>query len=468
MSKLKRLRERVSYIKIQSKLLFLIILVGIFCLVLFRFLWHKKWTVYYFLDEHIPVDMQPFPMPDPKFWINLGKEAKKYEIPESEDDKERVKAMEPFFSLADDYTSIAIYGIEDGLYRTGYFPEVLYLETPFHYFFQFAYSWIDEDVDQHIERVVEFKNGYADVMISFYHSSFFILPYATFCLFLCVFLFLFIILFFVGKKMKIIVRLEQAALQMSSGDLETPIGHAGYDEIGILAAELDNLRLTLHENFIKESEAHRSNQELITALSHDLRTPLTILKGYLEILKLNRNPALQEEYISRCIAKADDLKEMTDRMFEYALVFDEEADAQSDQKPAELPFSFFADSLREHADFLRLAGFSSELKLPEPQADKTAFIFANEAMAKRVMNNVFSNVIKYADKKETVLISTSFQEALTVFVQNGIREKDGVSDIESTQIGLKSAKRMMERMDGALTVIKEGDTFLVKLQFSNA
>ena len=61
-------------------------------------------------------------------------------------------------------------------------------------------------------------------------------------------------------------------------------------------------------------------------MSHDLRTPLTILNGYLEILKLGRNdPKMQEEYLERCLRKTADIKEMTDKMFEYALVFEDRA-----------------------------------------------------------------------------------------------------------------------------------------------
>ena len=58
-------------------------------------------------------------------------------------------------------------------------------------------------------------------------------------------------------------------------------------------------------------------------MSHDLRTPLTILNGYLEVLRLNRNPEMHEEYLKRCLQKTSDIREMTDRMFEYALVFEE-------------------------------------------------------------------------------------------------------------------------------------------------
>ena len=488
MTKLKSFLKRILHIKIRTKLILLILVTGAFCLTLFRFLWHRKWNAYYFLAQNLPSNMKFFPTPDDDFWGNLIEEAKKYNVPDSEDDKEAVRAIEPFFSLADEYTSISIYGLEDGLYRTSCFPEAMLWSEPFNTFFQMTYQWIDEDVNQNYERAVKFKNGYASVMVSFYHSSFFLVPYAIFCLFLCVFLFLFTVLFFVGKKIKTIVRLEQAILQMSSGDLITPVKKSGYDEIGVLALELDKLRFTLHENFLHEQEVHQSNQELIAALSHDLRTPLTILKGYLEILRLNRNPDLQTDYISRCIGKADDLKEMTDRMFEYALVFDEAADSAKDLQLEEMPVSFFLDNLREHSDFLRLAGFQTNLCFTEPDDPNASpsSVIADEAMAKRVLNNLFSNIIKYADKKEAVFISASFKEFLLISVRNKIKQEEEsylhnqnhtsfASDAlqeslhyptGSTQIGLKSVRKMMKKMNGDLVLQIEDRIFTAKLQFS--
>lgn len=456
------------HIKIRTKLFLLILLTGAVCLTFFRFLWHKKWEVYYFLVDNLPSNMQFMPMLDDDFWMKLSTEATKYNIPDSEDDEEGVKAMEPFFSLADDYTSIAIYGLEDGLYRTSCYPDAMLWNEPFNTFFQLSYRWVDEDVNQVYERPLLFKNGYASVIISFYHSSFFLVPYAVFCLFFCVFLFLFVILFFVGKKLKTVVRLEQSILQMSSGDLATPVPKAGFDEIGILALELDSLRSALRENFLHEQEVHKSNQELIAALSHDLRTPLTILKGYLEILRLNRSADMQAEYISRCIGKADDLKEMTDRIFEYALVFDEVCDFAKDLQLTEIPVSFFLDGLREHSDFLRLAGFTTNLCFRDFDDPRlcSAFVTAEETMGKRILNNLFSNIIKYADKKEAVSISASIGEFLIISVSNKIKGEEESHSAESTQIGLKSVGKMMEKMNGSLLLQIEDGIFTAKLQFA--
>lgn len=469
MTKLNRFGERLSHMKIRKKLFLLILAAGALCLTVFRFLWYQKWNVYYFMSEHIPARLQIIPMPENDFWIRLNEEAKKYDIPKSEDDEEAVKAMEPFFELADEYTGIAIYGLEDGLYRASCTPSSMLWDQPFQTFFQLAYHWVDEDVNQNYSRPVQFKNGYASVIISFYHSSYFLVPYGVFCLCVCVFLFLFAILFFVGKKLKVIVRLEEAVLQMSAGDLTTAVPKAGFDEVGILALELDQLRMTLHENFTEEQKVHQSNQELIAALSHDLRTPLTILKGYLEILRLNRNPDMHAEYIGRCMAKADDLKEMTDRMFEYALVFDETADAKEELALVNMPAAVFLDSLQEHADFLRLAGFTVEFGNREDTLPSPASAVADETILKRVLNNLFSNIIKYADKKEAVSITVASGEAFVISASNRIRdlEDDSYDNVESTQIGLKSVKKMMEKINGGLTVRVENGVFCAELRFQS-
>lgn len=102
LTKLKSFLKRVLHIKIRTKLILLILITGALCLTLFRFLWHRKWNTYYFLAQNLPSSMKFFPTPDDDFWGNLIEEAKKYNVPDSEDDKEAVRAIEPFFSLADE------------------------------------------------------------------------------------------------------------------------------------------------------------------------------------------------------------------------------------------------------------------------------------------------------------------------------------------------------------------------------
>ena len=102
-----------------------------------------------------------------------------------------------------------------------------------------------------------------------------------------------------------VASLKDEILRMAAGNLRDSVPEMGQDEIGIIAEELDNLRTALQDTLVREKESRRANQDLITAMSHDLRTPLTILNGYLEVLRLNRNPEMHEEYLQTFYLLAD-------------------------------------------------------------------------------------------------------------------------------------------------------------------
>ena len=99
---------------------------------------------------------------------------------------------------------------------------------------------------------------------------------------------------------------------MASGDLTTPTPKYGGDEIGILSSELDKLRITLNDTLRQEQESRQANQDLITAMSHDLRTPLTILNGYLEVLKFRENAGYAGR-VSGSVPAKDKRYQRTDR-----------------------------------------------------------------------------------------------------------------------------------------------------------
>ena len=450
---------------IRTKLLLLLFASALLCLGLFHTLWANKWYVLHVITEtNLPI-MLPVPQPDENFWTMLGTEALNYDIPDSESDTEAVEKLQSLFDRLDDYTGLYVYGLEDGIYRAGQYPRCMGKER-FRFFFDVGYSLTDGVTEQRHERNTEFKNGYATVIVTFYHSSIFIFPYFLFSLFLSVGLFLLILLFFINRKMKQVVLLKQEILRMSAGDLSTPLVSSGADEIGVLSRELDHLRLTLDQNIRQEQEAHQSNRELIAALSHDLRTPLTVLHGYLDILHLNRNPEMQNTYVTRCLQKTDDIRRLTDRMFEYALVYD----ASEPEQIRMISFSLF----REQMDFLELAGFHTDISFPDADTSDITTpdaltIQADPELCKRILNNLFSNILKYGSKQETVTLSMQLppeinkDAALCLALKNTVKPEH--SAVESNRIGLKSSTRNMERMGGKLVVFQTDTLFEVTLSF---
>lgn len=383
---IKKVWEKTKGWQIHKQLIVLILLTGMVSVLLFEVLWLNKWNIYEYVRQ-IP-GLHDVSL-DEDFWEDLRAEATKYDIPSSEDDKAGIKKIQPFLEQGDKYTGIYIYALKEGNYITGRFPKVLE-NAAFSTFFDMGYQLTGGEGEETYEFPMKFKNGYATVMVWFYHRVRFIYPYCIFSLTVSIGLFFTVILFFIKKKMNLVAELKDEILRMAAGNLRDSIPNMGQDEIGIIAEELDNLRAALQDTLVREKESRRANQDLITAMSHDLRTPLTILNGYLEVLRLNRNPEMHEEYLKRCLQKTSDIREMTDRMFEYALVFEE----GEEPKVKEIPIKFFRDCINEHSDFIRLAGFQTEMEYTYVER----WITGDKGMIKRILSNLFSN------KKETLYL----------------------------------------------------------------
>lgn len=462
--------RKIRSLKLHTKLLLLIILSSTCCVLLFCFLWLHTDTAWKFAKN-----FPPFYFDDENLVEQLRIDAKNYELPDYDDGKNQKDDFGTFFSHADDYTGVYIYGADDGLYIASQYPyrfDDVFAESLMQLggFIYNLYS--SESLYHALESEscynMEFKNGSARVYINSYRSAFFIIPYTLVLLVLCIILFLWSILFYVNRRIKTVLNLNQEILLMSSGDLTHPIPACGFDEIGILGRELDALRTTLASNIERETFSRQSNQDLITAMSHDLRTPLTILKGYLEVLKLKRNdPAQAETYLDRCLKKTDDIKEMTNKMFEYALVFEEKEDLDA----KEIPLAFLTKCLKENLDFLQLAGFTvPQLCLPLTGGvlDGDAFIL------KRIFQNLFSNILKYGDKSVPVSLdvcclnspvknSNEQTSQLKITLSNQV--KSDTSGIASSGIGLKSVGRMMQLHHGCLKQWETEGTYYVELTF---
>lgn len=432
---IKKMKTQAKGWKIHTQLMVLILLTGMASVLLFEVLWLNKWSIYEQVQE-LPGFRDK--SQDEEFWEKLRTEAAKYNLPSSEDDKDGIKKIQPFLKQGDKYTGIYIYSLKEGTYLAGRIPNI-WKSAAFSTFFDMGYQLTGGEGEETYEFPMKFKNGYATVIVWFYHRVRFIYPYCIFALTVSLGLFFGVILFFIKKKMNMVTSLKDEILRMAAGNLRDSVPEMGQDEIGIIAEELDNLRTALQDTIVREKESRRANQDLITAMSHDLRTPLTNLNGYLEVLRLDRNPEMHEEYLNRCLQKTSDIREMTDRMFEYALVFEE----GEEPKVKEIPIGFFRDCINEHGDFIRLTGFQTEIEYTNVQRS----IIGDKGMIKRIFSNLFSNILKYGDKAVPVQIQGCFTKTTYVLtMSNGIKQQN--SGVESNHIGLLSVEKMMQQLGG--------------------
>ena len=443
--------EKIGSWRIRTKMILLFFVMAAISISLFGFLWRHQADAADLLERSGIVT-----------WFDSGEflekaetAAKYYNVPDSEDDEEGKKEFEPFLDLlTDDYTGVSVYGIDDGLYRYGRTPRILN-----HFIFGSILASSQSILgEQYGDIPVKFANGTYDMIYYSYHRSKFTYPYVIASIILCVAVFLSGILIFIGRMMKRVSAVKDSIVRMSVGDLSSPVPPCGADEIGIVSKELDTLRQTLQENIRRESESRQANQDLITAMSHDLRTPLTVLNGYLEVLKLKRaDSGVREKYVDRCLEKAADIKALTDRMFEYALVYEENETA--DLKP--LPISDLAECLRENCEFIRIAGFTVEEKF---EYGAESEMYGDKVMIKRIFSNLFSNILKYGDKKGEVTVQICPEcGRLKILITNLI--KKDAADTESNQIGLRSVRKMVEMNQGELYTFVETNIYTVGIVF---
>ena len=445
----------IRHWKIRTRLLLLLVTLGIFCCFLFWVLW-KNQENFCTLLEKAGVDAWD----EKAFLEDLKETARTCTVPDSPPDwdetapryREALKKMEPVFALCDDYTSLGIYGISDGLFRCYWQPDYLRSRVT-GFLFSTSHGYLlGEEAN---ELAVTFQNGEFDVLYSSFHRTRFIYPYLAASLIFCILLYLGGVLLFVSRVLRRIRKVETEICHMATGDLSRSVPDCGGDEIGTLAFQLDGLRQALDSHIRREAENRKASQDLVTAMSHDLRTPLTILNGYLEVLRLHReDPARQEEYLNRCLEKTRDIRELTDRMFEYALVYD--AAEPISLHPVPLPF--LEQCLRENADYVRLAGFTTELDIHCPQGQ----LLADEVSLKRVFSNLFSNILKYGDKHTPVTASLGVhRQQVKLCLRNAVRPD--ISLTESNRIGLKSTEKIIELLGGELYVIEDEFFFLAEI-----
>lgn len=444
--------KKIKSLKVSSQFALLILCAVILCFLLFLELWMNKWPIGTLITGR---DFSHTQLNDADFLDEFYKAAADYDLPESEEDAEAALALDPLLSMADEYTSIYIYGREDGMYRAGRFAPIMD-DKDFRIFFDWGYRLTNGDGEDLSVFPLKFRNDTALVMMYNYQRSLFIYPYLAGSLFLSILLFFSIVLFFLARKMRSVLALEKEILIMASGDLTHPVPDFGEDEIGILAKELDGLRNSLNETILKEQESRLANQDLITALSHDLRTPLTILTGYLEVLRLKRSPRMQEEYLERCLKKTEDLKELTDKMFEYALVLEENETPEITWTSTE----FIRQCLMDNCDFIKLAGFTPGIHFP----DTASTLESDVTMLKRIFSNLFSNILKYGDKKYPVTVTgETRKQHFAISVTNTAKSEH--TQITGSNIGLKSVQKMMRLLGGTMNVNKNAGCFTVTLLF---
>lgn len=308
-------------------------------------------------------------------------------------------------------------------------------------------------------RTINFSEVPATVYLSGYFDYQYYINTMILEVILSVLLFLSIFIKFLQNKINYIIQLEKEIKILETGGLDYDITIKGHDELASLAYGLNQMRISLLENMQKEEEAAQANNNLVVSVSHDLRTPLTALLLYLDVLQKGSYTDREQfiGYIEKARTKATQIKRMSDQLFKRFLLSEEENSPSNTIQKAR---SFFEDMLSDMAGYLSQHGFTVKTNIHWPNVNVSLmFDYVN-----RILDNVSSNIIKYADVNQTVHIKLFLQEDwLVLHFSNDIARKEMPTD--STSVGVQNICIMMEEMGGKCLVNQSTETYDLELWF---
>lgn len=305
---------------------------------------------------------------------------------------------------------------------------------------------------------LEFYDGTYSLYVYSYQGVIFMQRYLLVICAFSVLIFISIIMIFVHRKMRYVLQIGDEMKRIEEGDLHHTIVYKGNDEITTLAKQLNHLRNALYDNMVKEEEARKANEELVTAMSHDLRTPLTSLMGYLDIvnMKIYKSEEEHDSYLRKSRKKAEQIKTMSDKLFNHFLVYAQQdevvCEAIGDEDIRAL-LNLFCDELKER-----------HFKIYDALDRQSFQIRADCKLLERIFDNLFSNICKYAGRDMVVVSLNIHQGQMSIKVKN--KKKSDASKEESTHIGLKSIHKMMKDMGANVVIDEDAECFCVELIFA--
>ena len=282
----------------------------------------------------------------------------------------------------------------------------------------------------------------------------------------CVLIIVIVLMLYFQKIIFKISRLAKDVSAVYEVDMNRSIRHDNKnDEISTLSRNVEQMRSSMIESLEKEKEAINANTELITSMSHDIRTPLTVLLGYIDIMKNSTDDALMQDYIRASEVTLMRLKALSDDMFGYFLVF---GNRDMGVNVTDYDAKTLIEQLfTEHVLLLTEKGYSVRMEIDQSIKEGTR-VLTDAPNTMRVVDNLFSNIHKYADPNREINVAAFASHGkLTCTVKNYVLENAAAK--ESNKIGLKTCEKICEALnldfDYQTIGIKGQKAFSVRIGF---
>ena len=270
----------------------------------------------------------------------------------------------------------------------------------------------------------------------------------------------------------------EAVRQFKDGQLKTRISIKSQDELAELSENFNEMAETIEGNIEKLKSMEQLRREFIESISHDLRTPIASIHGYIETMKMKQKEISQEDrdrYIDIVLKNTERLRKSVDDLFELSKLEAKERKLN----PEPLPM---AELVQDVAGKYRLIAQEKGISINTILSKSLPLVYADIALIDRVLQNIIDNAIKYCKKGDYINIELdqTGQSVLVKIIDTGAGiakeelpyiferyHRDHKSSGEkSTGLGLAIVKKILDLHKSTISVISEpnkGTTFSFEL-----
>ena len=280
--------------------------------------------------------------------------------------------------------------------------------------------------------------------------------------------------FLIAYRAKDFDEIKKGVSEVRNGNVGYKIPELKCDDMKTLAGNINDIAIGLDESVAAKVKAERLKSELITNVSHDLKTPITSIISYTELLsKIEDLPEEAKDYVAVIAKKSDRLKRLTQDLFDISKVQSGNDDVVLEKLDVALLIN---QALGEHDNEIQSSGLPFCVDAP-----KELFISADGRKMSRVLSNLINNILKYAMKNTRVFITASekndmiemeFKNISAYPLNFNVEEITGrfvrgdeSRTAEGNGLGLAIAKSYTEICNGTFDIVVDGDMFKAILKF---
>lgn len=262
--------------------------------------------------------------------------------------------------------------------------------------------------------------------------------------------------------------IEEALADRLMTDTNTLIDISSRDRyLRSLAAGINVQLRKLRAQRLRYVQGDTELKNAVTNISHDLRTPLTAILGYLDLLEKEEKSETMERYLGIIRNRAEILAQLTEELFRYSVILSAESDTTVETV---LLGSVLEESVAAFYTALKERGIVPKIQIPEQKVARNL----NRSSLARVLSNLLNNAVKYSDGDLEIQLT----ETGEIFFSNrapGLNEVqvgklfDRFYTVEaarnSTGLGLAIARTLVERMNGTIVAGYENGRLTIRIVF---